>query len=513
MDNALLLSRTFGERRMALQRGGSLEAFQLEREGERGVVGNVYLGRVLRVLPGMQAAFVEIGLERAAFLYVGDAVTPVQRAAILAETKTGTSDEEEASGEAPNPISLRERIQRNVRIQDVVHQGETLLVQVTKDAMRTKGARITRQITLPGRFLVYMPGADHVGVSRRIENPEERTRLKSVVDALCQPGEGFIARTACEGRSEDELAEDVAYLREMHAAIRDAAVDETAPKCLHSDLDLPLRSLRDLLTDDITDVLVDDVEDHARVEAFVNRFLPRFSTRVQMWRGEKPLFEAASIDKGLGRALSRKVPLPSGGYLVIDHTEALIAIDVNTGRYVGSSTLEDTIVEVNIEAARVIPEQLRLRDIGGLIVIDFIDMSDAENRKRVDAELIAAMANDKARCSVLPISEFGLAQMTRHRVRDALGRRMTVPCASCGGEGSHRAPEVLTYDVLRAIEAMVGATPQGVLVVRCAPQVISWLGENEKGAVSSLEKRLGAKVRLEGSRDMDSRWSVSWSGM
>jgi len=517
-DNALLLSRTFGERRMALRRDGALEAFQLERASERGVVGNVYLGRVLRVLPGMQAAFVEIGLERAAFLYVGDAVLPEQRAEILATPEDGdeavddAADHGDTTVEAPSPISAREKIQRNVRIQDVVQQGESLVVQVTKDAMRTKGARITRQVTLPGRFLVYMPGADHVGVSRRIEDPAERARLKAVVEGLCQPGEGFIARTACENRTESELAEDIEYLRELHSLLGEKAAIESAPACLHSDHDLALRSVRDLMTADIEQVLVDDDDDHASVSAFMQRFLPRFADRVQRWSGDKALFEAASVDKGLGRALSRKVGLPSGGYLVIDHTEALTAIDVNTGRFVGKSSLEDTIVAVNLEAARAIPEQLRLRDIGGLIVIDFIDMSEPENRKQVDAELAENMARDKARASVLPISEFGLAQMTRHRVRDDLGRRMTVPCPRCAGEGSLRAPEVLAYELLRAIAVLVGSTPHGDLVVKCSAQLVSWLGHHEPGAVASLEARLGAKVRLNGSADMDDRWSVSWTG-
>lgn len=498
---------------MALRRDGALAAFQLERESERGVVGNVYLGRVLRVLPGMQAAFVDIGLERAAFLYVGDAVTQEQRAAILAEPEEGeTEDHGDSTVDAPSPISVREKIQRSIRIQDVVQQGETVLVQVTKDSMRTKGARITRQVTLPGRFLVYMPSADHIGVSRRIDDPEERTRLREVVEALREPGEGFIARTACQGRSDEELREDVEYLRELHALVQERGAAGSAPSCLHSDLDLSLRSVRDLMNEDLKRVVVDDPEEHGRVAAFAARFLPRFADRVELWTDDKPLFAAAGVDKGLGRALSRKVALPSGAYLVIDHTEALTAIDVNTGRYVGKQSLEDTILEVNLQAAKAIPEQLRLRDIGGLIVIDFIDMTEADHRNQVDTALLDAISGDKARCSVLPISEFGLSQMTRHRVRDDLGRQMTVPCPTCSGEGKLRAPDVLAYDVLRAIGVVRGATPHGDLVVKCSPQVIGWIGANEKDAIGALELRLGARIRLEPSRDLDDRWSVSWTG-
>ncbi len=522
MDNALLLSRTFGERRMALRRDGVLEAFLLEREQERGVVGNVYLGRVLRVLPGMQAAFVEIGLERAAFLYVGDAVTAEQRAKLLAEDEDedAVSDEGAPSDadhggltvEAPSPISARERIQRTIRIQDVVKPGEELLVQVTKDAMRTKGARITRQVTLPGRFLVYMPGADHIGVSRRIADGDERARLRDVVQSVRTPGEGFIARTACEGRSAEELTEDITFLRELYASIEEKAREQSAPACLHQDLDLHLRAVRDTMADDIQRIVVSSPEEHRRVQAFVDRFLPRFAGRVELWTGEGELFHATGVDKGLGRALSRRVSLPSGAYLVIDHTEALTAIDVNTGRYVGKRSLEDTILEVNLEAAKAVPEQLRLRGIGGLIVVDFIDMTPLDHRAQVDEALADALASDPARCSALPISDFGLAQITRHRVRDDLGRQLNVPCSSCKGEGKRRAPEVLAYDVLRSIGAMVGASAHGDLVVRCAPQVISWIGEHEKGAIPALEQQLGARVRLDGSKDMEDRWSVSWTG-
>ena len=505
---------------MALRRGGELQAFQLEREAERGRVGNVYLGKVLRVLPGMQAAFVDCGLERATFLYVGDAITAAQRAELMAQLQEEEpsigdpmEDHGESTLEAPSPAwTARDRLQRNIRIQDVVKPGQTLLVQVTKDAMRTKGARITRQVTLPGRFLVYMPGAEHIGVSRRIDDPEERERLRLLVEGVKRPGEGFIARTACEGRTDEELTEDIDYLRELYASIEEAKDGASPPTCLHSDFDLTLRSVRDLVDDGVARILLDDMEEHARVAAFVERFLPRFADRVELWSGDRPLFSAAGVEKGLGRALSRKVGLPSGAYLVIDHTEALTAIDVNTGRYVGKKSLKDTILEVNLEAAKAVPEQLRLRDIGGLIVVDFIDMTDPDHRRQVDEALLEAVQGDKARCSVLPLSEFGLSQMTRHRVRDDLGRQLTVPCKVCNGEGKLRAPEVIAYDVLRAISVMVGATPQGELVVRCAPQVISWIGANEKGAVRILEERLGSRVRLEGDRELDDRWSVAWTG-
>lgn len=521
MKDALLISRTYGERRVALVRDGELQAFLREREGERGVVGNVYLGRVLRVLPGMQAAFVDIGLERAAFLYVGDAVTAAQRAAILAPPESDVPDEpaepevtpEDApGGELEDHISARERIQRSISISDVVKNGETVLVQVTKDPIRSKGARITRQITLPGRFLVYMPDSDHIGVSRRISDPEERARLRTLFEELAEPGEGFIARTACVDRSAEELKEDVTWLREVVRHIEEEAGEREAPTCLHSDLDLGLRTLRDRMSDDIARVLVDDEEDYERVLAFARRFLPRFADRIELWEGEEGLFSAAGVDKGLGRALSRRVYLKSGAYLVIDHTEALTAIDVNTGRFVGRSSLDDTILQVNLEAARAIPEQLRLRDIGGLIVVDFIDMSDAAHRAQVDEVLLEAVSADRSRCSVLPISDFGLAQMTRHRVRDDLGRQLTTACPTCEGEGKLMSPEVVAYDVLRELGSLDGGKPGQKVVAKVGGAVKTFLEDHERRALDQLAQRLGARIQLTPTGEHDVRWSVAWVG-
>lgn len=502
MDSALLVSRTFGEVRVALLRQGTLESFLVERQSERGVVGNVYAGRVLRVLPGMQAAFVEVGLDRAAFLYVGDALPPGERAALF--------NQDEDLGEVEARESAREKLRRLVRIEELLSAGDRIVVQVTKDAMRGKGARITRQVSLPGRFLVYLPGAGHIGVSRRITDAEERERLKTIVQGLAEEGEGFIVRTACAGRSEDELAEDVAYLRELNAAIVEQTAD--APACLHTDLDLPRRAARDLLSDDITRVVLDDPEDWQAMTAFVGRFLPRFADRVERWTGEGELLAEAGVERHIARALSRKVHLKSGAYLVFDHTEALTAIDVNTGRFVGKTSLEETIVQVNLEAAREIPEQLRVRDIGGLIVVDFIDMADPADRKKVLEELLGAVDGDRARTSVLPISDFGLVQMTRHRVRDDLSRQLLIGCPTCSGDGRIRAAETVAYDVLRGIRACTPASGQSV-VASCSPEVAGWIDANEPDAIKTLSLQLGVPVTLTGEGHRQSeRWTVSTTG-
>ncbi len=511
MDSALLISRTFGELRVALLRHGVLEALRVERSDERGTVGNVYAGRVIRVLPGMQAAFVEIGLDRAAFLYVGDALPSDERAALFATEDLNTYPIVDEDEEQQVRESVRDRLRRLVRIEDLLSAGDKIIVQVTKDPLGGKGARITRQISLPGRFLVYLPGADHVGVSRRITDTAERDRLRSIVEGMIEPTEGFIVRTACADRTEEELAEDVSYLRQLNQSIREAA-DASPPACLHSDLDAALRSARDLLSDDITRVVLDDAADHRRMIDFVDRFLPRFSERVELWADKGELLQAAGVERHVERALSRKVHLKSGAHLVFDPTEALTAIDVNTGRFVGKTSLEDTIVQVNLEAARAIPEQLKVRGIGGLIVVDFIDMVEAKNRQRVFEELVSALEDDRARTSVLPISEFGLAQITRHRVRDDLSRQLMVGCSTCSGHGRIHSPEAVAYSLLRAVRSCHPGPGQQVLA-QCSPAVVGWIEAHEPEAVAALSARLGVGIKLESDGPRHSgKWSVSVSG-
>jgi len=546
--SSLLVNRTAGEVRVALLEDGAPTAFYVERERDRGVVGNIYKGRVVRVVPGMQSAFVDVGLDRAAFLYVGDIaqqpkapdpaeVSPeVARDLGLAPARgedptviedvsltrpagepapdldeVEWPDFEKAPAPAPGdprdpettlrpvpPAAPRRSRPGRPRIEQLLRTGQELVVQVSKEALGGKGARLTTQLAIPGRFLVYLPGSSHVGVSRRITDPEERERLRRLVESLRRAGEGFIVRTVCEGRSERVLAADVSFLRDLWSEIDSLRVMASAPSLLHAELDLVLRATRDLLSSKLDRLVVDDQDDHDRVSGFVRRFVPTLADRLQLYQDPVPLFEATGVERQIARALGRKVRLPSGGYIVIDHTEALTAIDVNSGRFTGGRDLEETSVKVNLEAVQVVVDQLRLRDIGGLIVIDFIDMEDPENRLRVETALAAALEHDPARSSVLPISDFGLVEMTRRRVRDDLARNLQTRCELCGGAGRVKSIETVAYEILREVARNATSAGGSVreLLVRCEPAVARQIRQHERGAVDALERRLGAPVKL-----------------
>ena len=546
--SSLLVNRTAGEVRVALLEDGAPTAFYVERERERGVVGNVYKGRVVRVVPGMQSAFVDVGLDRAAFLYVGDVSLP-ERATdplevspevardlglVPARTEDPTVIEdvsltraegepapeldevewpafEKAPAPAPGdprdpettlrpvtPASRRRSRPDRPRIEHLLRTGQEIVVQVSKEAIGGKGARLTTQLAIPGRFLVYLPGSSHVGVSRRITDPEERERLRRLVEALRLSGEGFIVRTVCEGRDERVLAADVSFLRDLWSEIDALRVMASAPSLLHAELDLVLRATRDLLSSRLDRLVVDDLDDHDRVSGFIRRFMPTLAGRLELYEDPVPLFEATGVERQVARALGRKVRLPSGGYIVIDHTEALTAIDVNSGRFTGGRDLEDTSLRVNTEAVQVVVDQLRLRDIGGLIVIDFIDMEDPENRLKVETTLAHALESDPARSSVLPISDFGLVEMTRRRVRDDLARNLQTDCELCRGAGRVKSLETVAYEILREVARNASAAGGSVreLLVRCEPGVARQIKGAERGALEALERRLGAPVKL-----------------
>jgi ribonuclease G len=418
-----------------------------------------------------------------------------------------TADEAVASEDPRDPEStLRPGARRpsfatrskRPRIEKLLQPGQEILVQASKDAIGTKGARLTTQIALPGRFLVYLPQSDHAGVSRRILDEGERERLREVAEELRLPGEGFIVRTVCEGVSGDTLRADATALRELWAEISKAGGGERPPTLLHSEADLVLRTVRDLFTEEVGKLILDDPQDYRRVLDFVQRFLPEMADRVELYEESVPVFEVTGIERRVGRALGSKVRLPSGGYLVIESTEALTAVDVNSGRYTGGKDLEDTILTVNLEAAAVVMEQLRLRDIGGIIVVDFIDMADEENRARVDEAVQTAMALDPARASALPISEFGLVQMTRRRVRENLARNLLSDCAHCGGSGRLKSCETVGYEILREIRrnAYGGDGSVRELVVRCSGEVAQWLLETEGATLDRYSGELGAPVRV-----------------
>jgi ribonuclease G len=485
----LLINVAPWETRVALLEDTTLAELHVERGAERGIAGNVYKGKVLRVLPGIQAAFVDVGLEKAAFLHASDLAGPGPLPPEVAR-----EDDAPEIVEAPAPPAARE-----VRaIEERLQKGQDILVQVSKEPIGTKGARVTANVSLPGRHLVYMPGTRHIGISRRIEDPAERDRLREIVAGERPEEGGFIVRTACEGVTKREIRDDIRLLTRLWARLQKQAAGAAAPALVHADLDLVLRTVRDLFTADIDRLVVDHPETRTRVLEFVTGLMPRLAPRVHLYEGVTPLFDQHGIETKIARALDRRVWLKSGGYLIFDQTESLTTVDVNTGRYVGKKDQEETVLRTNLEAARQIVQQLRLRNIGGIIVIDFIDMEKAANRKKVFDALQEAVRKDKARANVLRISELGLVQMTRKRTRESLEQLLTTPCAHCRGAGRLRSVETLAYDALRrAQRELAGATNSTRVGLRLHPEVAGFLTAAEHRCLESFERLVGRRLTVE----------------
>ena len=486
MGNVLVINTTSQETRVALVEQGVIAEFFIERKRDRSIVGNVYKGRVLRVLPGMQAAFVDIGQEKAAFLYVADVYN-------MHEAYMSDVDSEEGASETPQS---RGRTRPLGPIEDRLSEGQEILVQVAKAPIGTKGARVTSHITLPGRYLVHMPTFDHVGVSRRIDDEEERERLRETIERRRQTGTGVIVRTASENVSEEALYRDLEYLSDLWRDVLKDFEQKKAPALLYEELDLTLRSARDLITDEVDEVVIDDAQEHRRICDFVERFMPGMGTAVKHYQRGEPIFDAYGIEIEIARALGRKVWLKSGGYLVIDSTEALTAIDVNTGKFVGQHTLEDTILQINLEAVRELVYQLRLRNIGGLIIVDFIDMEKGTNREKVFQILEEKLKEDKAKTNVLKISEFGLVEMTRKRVRESLVQTLCEPCFYCEGKGYIRSRETVTYEILREIQREAPVTPGKVIGVLAHPDVAHLLYDEERETLEGYEADYGRRIEV-----------------
>jgi ribonuclease G len=488
MPHLLLVNAEGPEKRVALLENGQLAELYVERPGEHGIVGNVYKGRVVRVLPGMQAAFVDIGIGRAAFLYVAD-IAGAQgdlRHLIAADQEEQAEGDDLPREEVASTLEL-------TPIQDRVHEGQELLVQVAKEPIGTKGARITSYISLPGRHLVFMPGVDHVGISRRIVGERERKRLRELMDSLRPPGAGFIVRTVAEGQSGEMLQADMEFLVKVWSEIVARNEAASAPALLYSDLDLTLRTVRDLFSANVEKIIVDDPEEFERLRGFVTTFSPQREGSVELYTGAEPLFDSFGVELELDRALERKVWLKSGGYLIIDQSEALTAIDVNTGRYVGRRNLEDTITKTNLEAVREVVSQLRLRNIGGIIIVDFIDMERESNRDKVWRALQDALRADRAKSNVLKISDLGLVEMTRKRVRESLGKQLTETCPYCEGKGHVKSALTVCYEVLREIRRQASSLPGERIVVAVHPEVADLLA-SEQEHVALLERRAAKSI-------------------
>ena len=456
MSEEILVNVTPRETRVAVIENGMLQELHIERGWRRGVVGNIYKGKVQRVMPGMQAAFVEVGLERAAFLHAND---------IVRSSPDAVVDGEEAALPTPPPAP----------IMGLLRDGQDIVVQVVKDPIGSKGARLTTQISIPSRYLVLLPQSKVIGVSARIEDEAERHRLKQAVTELAglHGGHGYIIRTNAEGQPVEALAEDIAYLSRVWNVVERRGRESPSCSVLYEDLSLPLRAVRDLIRKDVEKVKVDSKETHERLQAFVAKYMPVLAERIELYSGERPIFDLYGVEDEIGRALDKQVPLKSGGYLVIDQTEAMTTVDVNTGSFLGQ------------------------RNLGGIIIIDFIDMDDPEHRRQVLRTLEKSLAKDHAKTTVYEFSPLGLVEMTRKRTVESLARQLSEPCPECSGRGSIKTTETVTYEIFREITRAVRQFEAARLLVIASPKVVARITDEESTAVAELEEFLGKSIRFQ----------------
>jgi ribonuclease G len=508
MNKEMIISSNGHETRVAILEDDLAAEIFVERERNRGVVGNVYKGRVSKVLPGMQSAFVDIGLERDGFLYVSDVLNP-------ADLFEDDDDEEEGAdkgGDRRRGSGVRRRDDRgsgkdraangsqDARIEDLLKEGQEILVQVAKEPLGTKGARLTSHVTLPGRFLVFMPTVDHIGVSRKIASREERSRLRGIVREFREQhafNGGVIIRTAAEGRSKEDILADLQYFYRIWTDMRQKMDSHRAPAVVYREPSLVAKLLRDLLTDDYTAIRIDHAQEYERVVEFIERIMPALAGKVKLYDKDFPIFEEYGVQAELDKALRSKVWLKSGGSIVINQTEALVAVDVNTGRYVGKKTagrLEDTILRTNLEAVKEIVRQIRLRDLGGIIVLDFIDMEEKKNRQKVFQMVEQELRKDRAPSKPLQVSDFGLVIVTRKRVKQSLERVLTEPCPYCAGGGTIKSSSTICYEILSEVKK-VGSDLDGAgVLLRVNPDIARALKEEERNVIKDLKHLLGKDV-------------------
>ncbi len=476
MPSELIINTTFSETRIAFLVNGILTEFFIERKKDRSIVGNIYKGRVVRILPGMDAAFVDIGLEKSAFLYVADIVVDAMMYEEFEEVATA--------------------VEASERIEGVLEEGQEIIVQVSREPIGQKGTRVTSRITLPGRLLVLMSATEHVGVSRRIEDEEERKRLASILKKMCPKGFGLIARTACEGKKEDELLADLDFLRRMWESIQEKARKVRAPAMLHQDLRLIFRVIRDLHAHALRKIVIDDPALYKTVEEFLKEYLPEEQCEVELFDGKEDIFESYRVEVEISKLTQKKIWLKSGGYIVLDDTEALNVIDVNTGKYLGKKGLEDTILKTNLEAVKEIAYQIRLRNLGGIIIVDFIDMERKDSRESVFQALLDALKRDRIKTFAYPISELGLVQLTRKRTRENMVTMLTESCPTCEGSGYIKSRYTICYEVLRMLRVLCGKGKVRQFNVHLAPEVARLLVEEEKTSLEYLENSFGTKINI-----------------
>lgn len=482
MSEEILVNVTPRETRVAVVENGMLQELHIERGWSRGVVGNIYKGRVQRVMPGMQAAFVEIGLDRAAFLHANDIFRPSP------VPSAGVEEEGDAAVPPPAPRPIGE----------LVREGQDIVVQVVKDPIGSKGARLTTQLSIPSRYLVLLPQSQVIGVSARIEDEAERARLKGLVSTLApDAGQGYIVRTNAESQPSEALAEDIAYLGRAWSLVERQSRESRTGSCVYEDLTLPLRAVRDLMRRDVEKVRVDSRETCDKLRAFAGQYMPGLDEKIEHYVGARPIFDLYGVEDEIQRALEKEVPLKSGGYLVIDQTEAMTTVDVNTGSFLGQRNLEETVYRTNLEAAQAVARQLRLRNLGGIIIIDFIDMVDPEHRRQVLRTLEKSLAKDHAKTTVYDFSPLGLVEMTRKRTVESLERQLCEPCHECGGRGMLKTSETVTYEIFREITRAVRQFEAARLLVIASPKVVARITDEESTAVAELEEFLGKSIRFQ----------------
>ena len=475
--NIILINHNPHETRVAALQGNRLVEFYTERSKDKGISGNIYKGKVVRVLPGMQAAFVDIGLDRTAFLHATDVYE------MFDEFEEFAKETEEERG----------RPSRRIPIQEILKEGQEIMVQVAKEPIGSKGARITSHISLPGRHIVFTPTDDHIGISRRIGSEKERRRLREIVVRLRPEGSGFIIRTACEGMRADDIGSDMDFLTKLWGEILRKKGRNSAPCLLYEELDLTLRTIRDIFTADIDKLIIDSREEYERAVKFAEDFLPGLRQNIELYESEDPIFDTHGVEIELTDAIEKKVWLKSGGYIVIDQMEALTAIDVNTGKYVGKKSSEETVLKTNMEAIKEIVYQLKLRNIGGIIVLDLIDMAKASNREKVYNALKEELRSDKARTNILKISELGLIEMTRKRVRESITQLICEPCPYCEGNGMIKSKDTVIMEIYRdLLKELPGKRRKATVYVH--PIIAELLYSEKEFVLKEIEKRFGKKV-------------------
>ncbi len=474
MSEEILINVTPQETRVAVVENGVLQEVHIERAAARGLVGNIYKGKVVRILPGMQAAFVDAGLERTAFLHASD-ITHVQ-----------------VNGQEETPPETRP-------ISELLREGQDIVVQVIKDPIGSKGARLSTQITIPARNLVYLPYSRNIGVSQRIEDAREREHLRQVVREAMGPEAqgGYIIRTVAESVSEQEIASDMRFLQRTWQKIQGRIQEAPSRSLIHEDLSLAMRFMRDLVGERVEKIRIDSRETFNKALAFARELIPEVADRIEYYPGERPIFDLYSVEDEIQRALEKKVMLKSGGFLVIDQTEAMTTVDVNTGGFVGRRNLEETLYKTNLEAAQTIARQLRLRNIGGIIIIDFIDMKEPEHRRQVLRALEKALARDRVKSSVTAMSPLGLVEVTRKRARESLEQVLCGPCPTCGGRGVLKTPQTVCYEIFREILREARQFGAREYQVVAAQAVVDLLLDEESQSLVNLQEFIGRPIHLQ----------------